>query len=147
MQITPYHARYFAYKLTKRRPSDNMEHQMALVEEMIRRNERGFDVEMGKRKRWAEDWYTSLKVDLEELDKTVKKTRKAARLAPDLPEKLERQSGLGKLEAKRDAAWHSYDESSRELDRQKDALLDEISHRLEQRSNTFELFTICWSLK
>jgi len=76
----------------------------------------------------------------------VKETRKAARLAPNLPEKLERQRDLRKLETKRDAAWRSYDEASRELDHQKDALLDEISRRLEQKSECDSLFTIRWQI-
>jgi len=33
---------------------------------------------------------------------------------------------LRKLETRRDEAWRSYDEASREIDRQKDALLDKI---------------------
>ena len=59
-------------------------------------------------------------------------TKKAARLAPNLPEKLERQKELRKLETKRDEAWRSYDQASREIDRQKDALLDDVSRRLER---------------
>jgi hypothetical protein len=153
--ITAYHARYFAYELTKRCSSDSVEkpasvladQQKMLLEEMTLRNARWFDIEMDKLDRWSEDRRTSLKVELEELDEAVKETRRAARLAPNLPEKLERQRELRKLETKHDAAWRSYDEASRELDKQKEALLDEISHRLEQHSETVELFTIRWSLQ
>lgn len=45
--------------------------------------------------------------------------------------KLERQRELKKLEAKRDEAWHNYDVAWREIDKQKDELLDAISQRLE----------------
>ncbi|MBE3143872.1 MAG: hypothetical protein IMZ61_08110 [Planctomycetes bacterium] len=54
---------------------------------------------------------------------------------------------MRKLETKRDAAWRSYDEASRELDRQKDVLLDEISKRLEPRSEAENLFVLRWCLK
>ncbi len=118
--------------------------QKMLLEEMTARNARWFDIEMDKLDRWAEDRRASLKAELEELDEAVKETRKAARLAPNLPEKLERQRELRKLETKRDIAWRSYDEASRELDKQKDALLDEISRRLKQHSGSIELFTIRW---
>lgn len=121
--------------------------QKTLLEEMTTRNARWFDIEMDKLDHWAEDWRTSLKVELEELDASIKETRKSARLAPNLPEKLERQRELRKLEAKRDSAWHSYDEASRELDRQKDALLDEISQRLKQHTNQENLFIIHWNIK
>lgn len=121
--------------------------QKALLDEMTARNARWFDIEMDKLDRWAEDRRASLKSELEELDEAVKEIRKAARLAPNLPEKLERQRELRKLETKRDNAWRSYDEASRELDRQKDALLDEISHRLEQHTDRDNLFIIHWTIK
>ena len=120
--------------------------QKIQLEEMTTRNARWFDIEMDKLDHWAEDRRASLKVELSDLDDAIKETRKAARLAPTLPEKLERQRLLRKVETKRDAAWHSYDEASRELDRQKDAVLDEISQRLEQRCESQSLFILEWRL-
>src|SRR5438093_11788877 len=93
---------------------------------------------------WAEDRRTAFKVELEELDQQIKETKKATRLAPNLPDKLERQRALRKLEIRRDEAWRSYDEASREINRQKDALLDEISRRLEQKTEQGLLFTLRW---
>jgi hypothetical protein len=51
-----------------------------------------------------------------------------------------------KLEAKRDDAWRSYDQASRNLDRQKDALLNEISQRLQQHTEQKPLFILRWYL-
>jgi hypothetical protein len=51
---------------------------------------------------------------------------------------------LRKLETRRDEAWRSYDEASRAIDRQKDTLLDEISHRLAQKTEQATLFTLRW---
>jgi hypothetical protein len=96
--------------------------------------------------RWAEDRRTSLKAELAELDDALKEAKKAARLAPTLPEKLERQRAARTLEAKREEAWRAYDQASREIDRQKDALLDEIGQRLEQRLEQEPLFTLRWYL-
>ncbi len=118
--------------------------QKTLVEEMTQRNAHWFDIEMDKLDRWADDRRISLQAELHGLDVTIKETRNAARYAPNLPEKLELQRELRKLETKRDAAWRGYDEASRELDKQKDALLDEISQRLEQRSESLALFTVRW---
>jgi hypothetical protein len=63
-----------------------------------------------------------------------------------LPEKLERQREARGLERKRDEAWRAFDQASREIDRQKDALLDEISQRLEQKLEQEPLFTLRWKL-
>ena len=101
---------------------------------------------MDKLDRWAEDRRTALKVELEELDLQIREMRKAARLAPNLPDKLECQRALRRLEAQRDEAWRSYDAASREIDRQKDSLLDEISRRLQQQTAQELLFILRWCL-
>lgn len=105
-----------------------------------------FETEMDKLDHWAEDRRASLKAELDELDETIKETKKAARLAPNLPEKLERQRTLRQLETKRTDAWKVFDEAAREIDRQKDALLDEISRRLEQTAEQAALFTLRWQV-
>ncbi len=105
--------------------------QSELLTAMSAKNGEWFDIEMDKLDRWAEDRRTSLKADLEELDQNIKDAKKSARLASNLPEKLEIQRTLRGLETKRDEAWRAYDSASRDVDRQKDSLLDEISRRLE----------------
>lgn len=121
--------------------------QNTLLEELTQRNANWFEVEIDKLDRWAEDRRKSLQVELDELDETIKETRKAARLAPNLPEKLAKQQALRKLETKRDEAWRNYDAASKELEKQKDSLLDEVSKRLEQKSGSQKLFVIRWSLR
>lgn len=120
--------------------------QRELLEEIASRNGRWFDLEMDKLDRWAEDRRSSLKTTLDELDQALKAAKKAARLAPTLPEKLERQREARVLEGKRDDTWRAFDEASRDLDRQKDALLDEIARQLTQRLKLEPLFTLRWSL-
>jgi hypothetical protein len=117
-----------------------------LLDEITARNGRWFDIEMDKLDRWAEDRRASLKAELAELDDALKEAKKAARLAPTLLDKLDRQRAVRTLEAKREDAWRTYDQASREIDRQKDALLDEISRRLEQRIEHEPLFVLRWHL-
>jgi superfamily II DNA or RNA helicase len=117
-----------------------------ILEEITTRNGRWFDTEMDKLDRWAEDRRNSLKAELAELDEALKEAKKSARLAPTLPEKLDRQRAARTLESKREEAWRAYDKASREIDRQKDALLDEISRRLEQRIEGKKLFDLRWKL-
>lgn len=117
-----------------------------LLDALAAKNGGWFETEMDKLDRWAEDRRAALKAELEEFDQEIKEMKKAARLAPNLPEKLERQKELRKLETKRDEAWHSYDQASREIDRQKDALLDEVSRRLEQKTEQETLFMLRWRL-
>jgi hypothetical protein len=120
--------------------------QRELLEELTTRNGRWFDLEMDKLDRWAEDRRASLKATLNELDEALKTAKKAARVAATLPEKLERQREARVIEGKRDEAWRAFDQASREIDRQKDALLDEISQRLDQKLEQEPLFTLRWTL-
>jgi hypothetical protein len=115
-----------------------------LLGEMTSRNARWFDTEMDKLDHWAEDRRASLKADLTELDEALREGKKLARFAPTLPEKLERQRAVRVLEGKRDEAWRAYDQASREIDRQKDELLDEIKRRLEQSVEHELLFALRW---
>jgi superfamily II DNA or RNA helicase len=121
--------------------------QSELLTAMSAKNGEWFDIEMDKLDHWADDRRTSLKADLEELDQSIKDAKKSARLAPNLPEKLEIQRTLRGLETKRDEAWRAYDSASRDVDRQKDSLLDEISRRLQQQATCETLFSLRWRVK
>ena len=120
--------------------------QKALVEELATRNGTWFDQEMDKLDRWADDRRASLKATLTDLDEAIKEAKKAARLAPTLPDKLARQRETRTLEGKRDEAWRAFDHASRDIDTQKDRLLDEIAQRLEQQLQQEQIFTLQWRL-
>jgi ERCC4-related helicase len=124
--------------------SSQAQRRQTLLDETTSRNGRWFETEIEKLDRWAEDRRSSLKAELDGLDEAFKEAKKAARLAPTLPEKLERQRAARALETKREEAWRAYDEASRDVDRQKDSLLDEVSHRLEQQIQEERLFTLRW---
>ena len=125
---------------------DQKRQRALLLEDMATRNGRWFDTEIDKLDRWAEDRRASLKQELEDLDELLKEAKKAARLAPTLPEKLERQREARTLESKREEAWRAYDQASRDIDRQKDKLLDDLSQRLQHAIDEEPLFTLRWSL-
>jgi len=122
------------------------ERQKTLLEELTARNGHWFDAEMDKLEHWAEDRRASLKVELDELDNAIREQRKAARSFSNLPEKLELQRELKKIGTKRDEAWRNYDASSRDIEEQKDDLLDAISQRLHQSIECNNLFFIQWEL-
>jgi superfamily II DNA or RNA helicase len=117
-----------------------------IADRLAEKNGGWFDAEMDKLDRWAEDQRRSLKADLEELDAKIKEMKKEARSAPNLPTKLDLQRQLRQLETKRSEAWKEYDDSSRDLERKKDGLLDDISQRLNQKTEREELFMIRWQL-
>jgi superfamily II DNA or RNA helicase len=117
-----------------------------IADRLAEKNGGWFDAEMDKLDRWAEDQRRSLKADLEELDAKIKDMKREARSAPNLPTKLDLQRQLRQLETKRSEAWKEYDDSSRDVERKKDGLLDDISQRLNQKTERKELFMIRWQL-
>jgi len=124
----------------------SLQSRQELLADQAGRNGRWFDQEMDKLDRWAEDRRTSLKSELADLDDRLKEARRGARQAPTLPEKLERQREIRTLESKPDEAWRAFDAASRDVDRQKDAVLDEISRRLTQTTEYENLFILRWTL-
>ncbi len=117
------------------------------VEEANARGAVWLDEEVEKLDRWAEDRRSALKGVLDELDTEVKENKKAARIAPNLPDKLELQKKQRNLEMKRDEAWRSFDAASREIDQKKETLLDDIARRLQQSISEETIFEIRWRLK
>jgi len=51
------------------------------------------------------------------------------------------------LEVRRDEAWKTFDLATREVDKQKGALLDTIDARRQQKTELQDLFTIRWTLR
>jgi hypothetical protein len=102
--------------------------------------------ELDKLDRWGEDQRNSLKLALKELEEEVRETRKQARLAPNLPEKIQLEREKRQRETKRDEAWRAYEAAAREVAQRKDALMDEVEKLLNQRLTENPLFLIRWRL-
>ena len=118
--------------------------RQALVQRLDSKNTNFFDQEVEKLDNWGEDRRSSLRLALRELEDRIKEIKKAARSASNLPEKLRLEREKRGLESKRDEAWKQYEEAAREIERQKDALIEQIEKRLDQSSASKGLFTIHW---
>ena len=94
----------------------------------------------------GDDKRNSLRLTLKDLDDQIGELKKQARLAPNLPEKLQLEKERRQLEGKRDEAWREYDQSAREIEKRKDELIDEIEKKLKQSITEQELFTIRWKI-
>lgn len=118
----------------------------ALLDDLKSRSGGWFQDETDKLDRWAEDRRSALREALHDLDREIRDTKKAARSAATLPEKLELQRKARRLEEQRDTSWREYDTAAREIERQKDQLLDQTAKRLESREEREHLFTFRWSV-
>ena len=114
----------------------------SILDEMAARQSEWFDEEIDKLDNWAEDKRAGLKADLKELDQEIKALKKEIRQTGNLSEKLALQRKVRALESKRDEAWHAYDAAAKEIEIQKDGLLDQVEERLGQNVSDEELFAI-----
>lgn len=116
--------------------------RQAILDEVARRQSTWFDDEMEKLDKWAEDRRAGLKADLKELDEQIKALKKEVRQTGNMPEKLALQRKARALETQRDVAWRAYDVAAKDIEVQKDGLLDQVEERLEQAVSDEDLFAI-----
>jgi ERCC4-related helicase len=121
--------------------------QSIILETVGIRNNNFFDLELEKLDKWGEDRRNSLKFTLKELDEQIKDLKKQARIAPNLPEKLLLEKERRKLETERDNAWREYDNAAKDIEIQKDELINNVEKRLKQDLTEEELFIIQWKLE
>lgn len=106
-----------------------------------------FEQELEKLDKWGEDRRNSLKINLKELDQQIKEIKRQARFATNLPEKLQLEKKRRQLESERDEAWREYDKAAKEIERNKDALIEDVERHLQQSVEEEELFFIQWEIK
>lgn len=116
------------------------------IEGIGQRNVVYFDNELQKLDHWGDDKRNSLKATLKELDDEIKEIKKLARNAPNLPEKLKFEKERRKIETQRDEAWREYDGAAKEIEQNKDHLIDQVEARLKQDLKEETLFFIKWKM-
>lgn len=118
-----------------------------ILEEAARQNGAWFDEEMDKLEKWARDVKQSMEKGLKELDGRIAELKKAARKPVKLQEKLELQEQIAALEDKRNKQRFDLYSEQDEIDRRKEALIEETKGRLRQKVNGRRVFAIKWRVK
>ncbi|WP_169546461.1 SNF2-related protein [Sneathiella aquimaris] len=119
----------------------------AIMQELAEQQAQWFDEEMDKLDNWAEDKRAGLKAELKDLDDQIKEFKRQVRQTGNLPDKLALRKKARKLEQKRDEAWRDYDAAAKQVEVQKDTLLDQVEERLQQQVSDHELFTIRFTVQ
>ncbi len=122
------------------------ERQGKIQRSISERNARFFEAEADKLDGWADDLKLGLERDIKELDRQVKEARRAATTALTLEEKLDGQKQIRALEAQRNDKRRSLFDAQDTVDKQREELIAKIEGKLQQRTETVQLFTIRWQL-
>ena len=110
------------------------------------KNARFFDEEVLKLDRWAEDLKQSLEREIKELDKEIRETRQASRLAARLEDKLAAQRKVRDLEEKRKRMRRDLYEQQDQIDGRRDQLIAGMERQLKQEHVVGVVFGVRWNL-
>jgi adenine-specific DNA-methyltransferase len=122
------------------------ERSKTIEESLSVKNANFFDEEIEKLDKWSEDKRISLKKELNELEDRIKEIRKQTRGA-SLPDRLKLEKEKRTLESKRDVAWKEYELAKRGIEGQKENLIQQVEHQLNQTSQVKNIFNVRWSLR
>lgn len=121
--------------------------QQAVLGRLSEKNGRFFESEMEKLEGWASDQRESLDSALKDLDKEIAETRRQARIAGGLQERLALHKLIQNLERNRMDKRQRLFEAHDLVDAKKDSLLAEIETRLQQDITTSHVFTVRWRIE
>ncbi len=120
--------------------------KQAIQREVSERNALFFEAEADKLDGWANDLKVGLEREIKELDRQIKEARRAATLSLTLEEKLAGQKQIKALEAQRNLKRRSLYDAQDQIDRQRDALIEQIENKLVQSTWDQLLFVAGWRL-
>lgn len=113
----------------------------SLLADISARQGTGFDEEMDKLDRWAEDKRTGLKANLREHDGNLKLLNATPAKPPTFP-RSQRFKKIKQVEAAREDAWRAYDAEAREVEAAKEGLIDDVESRLPVRQTVDRVLAV-----
>ena len=114
--------------------------------EIDRRNRGWFAQKTESVEAWAADKQALLRGQVAEAEQAVAEKRKAARLAPTMPEQVRLQGEVRKLQGALEQAEDEFRLARKDFARERDKVLDEAATRLHQTVNEELIFTVRWRI-
>ena len=111
------------------------------------RNLSFFEEEVNKLDHWADDLKFGLEHGIKDIDQQIKEVRRKAKIAPTLEEKLSWQKNQRDLERARNKQRKELFDRQDEVDERREALIEQLESKLNQKLCTEDLFTIDWKLQ
>lgn len=97
--------------------------------------------------KWAEDMEKAAAKEMDDTKRKIADIRRKVRLAPTIQEQSGLQAELKKLETLRRRQQQQIFDVEDEIAEKRDSLVDQLTKRMEQRTETETLFTIRWIVK
>lgn len=97
--------------------------------------------------KWAEDMEKAATKEMDDTKRKIADIRRKVRLAPTMQEQAELQAELKKLETLRRRQQQKIFDVEDEIAEKRDSLVEQLTKRMEQKTETETLFTIRWIVK
>ena len=111
------------------------------------KNVKLFDQEMEKLDKWADDKKSTLKVSLKELEEEIKELKKEIKQSSNLPEKIKLQKTMQALDKKHDDLWKEYEAAKKNIESNKDSLIEKVEKKMDKKIVEENVFEIRWAVK
>lgn len=121
--------------------------QNDLIKIVNSRNLVFFEEEVNKLDHWADDLKFGLEQSIRDIDQQIKEVRRNAKIAATLAEKLAFQKQQQELERTRNKQRKELFDRQDEIDERREALIEQLESKLNQKVETEDLFTIHWSIQ
>jgi exonuclease VII large subunit len=118
-----------------------------IIQMVNSRNLTFFEDEVNKLDHWADDLKFGLEHGIKDIDQQIKEVRRNAKIAPTLAEKLSWQKQQQELERARNKQRKELFDRQDEVDERREALIEQLESKLNQKLYVEDLFTIGWSLQ
>lgn len=118
----------------------------AAISLSLEENSKLFNEERERLEKWAEDMVVAGEKELSDTKSQIKAVRRQSRLATTLDEQNSLQDKLRDLERKQRKQRQQIFEIEDQIAEKRDALIDGLQRRMQQKTNSRPLFTIQWQV-
>ena len=122
-------------------------HTKATISRSLEENNRHFGEACERLDKWADDSILAATKELENTREQIKALRRQARLAATVEEQHELQERTRALERKMRRQRQSIFDVEDEISAKRDALIEALERRMQQRTSADDLFTIRWRVE
>ena len=131
---------------TDRLTKESKRHTEATISRSLDANSKHFNQARERLERWAEDSVLAAEQAIKDTKEQIKALRRQSRQAETLTEQKELQEKIQLLEKKQRRQRQQIFDVEDEINDKRDALIAELEHRLSQKTEHSELFTIRWKV-
>jgi adenine-specific DNA-methyltransferase len=140
--IAPLNKLIYDEKLTE----VTLKRKMVIQRTISERNAHFFEAEAEKLDNWADDMKVTLEREIKEIDKQIREAKRSTTIALSLEEKLAGQKQIRALESVRNTKRKTLFEAQDDIDKRREALINDIEGKLIQKSSINDVLKLRWRI-